>query len=119
MIEMHQPFRITSNFEINKNGACFLNSKRIELLKLVHARGSILAASKEMRMSYQQAWTMIKDINSTASLPVVTRQRGGTNGGGAIVTNFGLRLIERYDEIRTEYKQFLSGLEENLGICFF
>jgi molybdate transport system regulatory protein len=83
-------------------------------------KGSILSASKELRMSYQQAWTLIKDINSTAPLPVVARQRGGANGGGAVITSFGLQLIERYEAILARYKQFLLEVDEDIQqICAF
>jgi molybdate transport system regulatory protein len=117
---MHRPFKIINKLEIEKNGGCFLNPKRIELLKLIHAKGSILSASKEMRMSYQQAWAIIKDINATASLPVVIRQRGGTNGGGAIITNFGLNLIEHYNSIQARYNQYLLELDDDLQqLCSF
>jgi molybdate transport system regulatory protein len=119
-ISMHRPFRITTKLEIEKNGACFLNPKRIELLKLIHAKGSILSASKAIRMSYQQAWTIIKDINATASLPVVVRQRGGTNGGGAIITQFGHLLIERYDTIQARFNQYIIELDDDLQqLCTF
>jgi molybdate transport system regulatory protein len=117
---MHRPFRIATKLEIKKNEACFLNSKRIELLKLIHARGSILSASKEMRMSYQQAWAVIKDINATAPLPVVARQRGGVNGGGAVITNFGLNLMERYDEIQARFNNYIFELDDDLQqLCAF
>jgi hypothetical protein len=43
---MHRPFKIASELEIKKNGACFLNPRRIGLLKLIHGNGSILSASK-------------------------------------------------------------------------
>jgi molybdate transport system regulatory protein len=117
---MYRPFKIANWLEIEKNGGCFLNPRRVELLMLIHARGSILAASKELRMSYQQAWGIIKDINAIASLPVVTRQRGGTNGGGAIVTPFGLKMIERYQTIQKRYSLFILELDDDVqGLCSF
>ncbi|MDR3194896.1 MAG: LysR family transcriptional regulator [Tannerella sp.] len=115
--EMYQPFKITAELEIRKHGFCFLNPKRIRLLKHIQTGGSILAASKELRMSYQQAWTTVRDINSTASLPVVTRQRGGANGGGAAVTPFGLKLIERFDLMQAKHDTYLKELEDELDIC--
>ncbi|MDR1938524.1 MAG: LysR family transcriptional regulator [Tannerellaceae bacterium] len=106
--------------EIKKNGACFLNPKRIRLLKLIHGNGSILSASKEIGMSYQQAWTVIRDINTTAPLPVVTRQRGGLNGGGALLTSFGLRMVEHYDRIQEKYNNYMAELEVDVeDICSF
>jgi molybdate transport system regulatory protein len=71
-------------------------------------------------MSYQQAWAVIKDINAIASLPVVTRQRGGTNGGGAVVTSFGLKMIERYQAIQARYNRYIMELDEDVQkLCSF
>ncbi|GHV31384.1 hypothetical protein FACS1894177_05870 [Bacteroidia bacterium] len=117
---MYHPYKIISKLEIDKNGGCFLNPKRVELLQLIRERGSILSASKELRMSYQQAWTIIKDINATAPLPVVSRQRGGSNGGGAVLTNFGIKMLDRYAVIQRKYAQMLLDLDDDLQeLCAF
>jgi molybdate transport system regulatory protein len=117
---MHKPFRIANKLEIDKNGVCFLDPRRVELLKAVEVHGSILSASKELRMSYQQAWFYIKDINSTAVLPVVVRQRGGTNGGGAIVTDYGKSLIRKYDTLAKRFQQSITDLDDELQeLCSF
>lgn len=115
---MHQPFRIKAKLEIEKNGSCFLNEKRIELLKRINNRGSILGASKDMKMSYQQAWAIVKELNSISPLPIVLRQRGGTNGGGAVITNFGFKLIEHYDKMVRVHSNYVSELEEDILSCF-
>jgi molybdate transport system regulatory protein len=117
---MHRPFKITTKLEINKNGVCFLNPRRIELLKLIQMKGSILSASKVIKMSYQQAWTIIKDLNAMAPLPIVVRHRGGANGGGASITPFGVQLIERYDKIQIRFNQSISDLDTDLQqLCTF
>jgi len=117
---MYKPFKIANKLEIVKNGVCFLDLKRIELLKLVQMHGSILAASKEMRLSYQQAWYYISDINASAPLPVVVRQRGGVNGGGAVVTEYGRKLLERYEALRQRFEQSILELEDDLqDMCGF
>ncbi|MDR1980136.1 MAG: LysR family transcriptional regulator [Tannerellaceae bacterium] len=117
---MHRPFKITSVLEIEKNGVCFLNPKRIRLLKLIHRKGSILSASKEIGISYQQAWGVVKEINTAAPLPVVTRQRGGAHGGGAALTGFGLRMVEHYDRIQEKYDGYMNELETDVkDICSF
>ncbi|KAA6301759.1 MAG: Molybdenum-pterin-binding protein MopB [Candidatus Ordinivivax streblomastigis] len=117
---MYHPYKIVSKLEIDKNGGCFLNPRRVELLQVIHERGSILAASKELRMSYQQAWTIIKELNATASLPVVSRQRGGAHGGGAMLTNFGIKMVERYVAIQRRYALMLLDLDDDLQqLCAF
>jgi molybdate transport system regulatory protein len=114
---MYRPFQIVVTVEIRKNRQCLLNGRRVELLKHILSEGSILAASKAMRMSYQQAWDIIKDLNVMASLPVVSKQRGGVHGGGAVVTPFGLTLIERFSDIENKHRQYASEMEKTLDIC--
>lgn len=115
---MHKAFKITADIEIRKNGALFLDRKRIELLRRIRLTGSILAASKEMKISYQMAWTYIKEINAISPLPVVTMQRGGTNGGGAGLTEYGLSLVGKYLFVEQKHQEYLSVLEEDMDLCF-
>jgi molybdate transport system regulatory protein len=116
---MRQPFSITATLEVDKDGICFLNGKRIELLKQIISTGSILAASKEMGMSYQQAWTFVQQMNLLSPLPVVIRKRGGVNGGGAELTRFGQDVIERYERIVTLHEENISQLGEEILFCVF
>lgn len=116
---MRTPFSINSSLEISKEGVCFLNPKRIELLKRIGSTGSMLAASKEMGMSYQQVWTFIQQMNLLSPVPLVIRKRGGANGGGAEVTHFGKEIIERFDTLVIQHKEHTRLLGEELLLCMF
>lgn len=116
---MHKAFRIAGDIEIEKNGKLFLDKKRVALLRLIHSTGSILSASKEMNISYQLAWTYIKEINNRSPLPVVIRQRGGINGGGAKITNYGLTLVRNFLMIESKHKECIADLENEMKSCFF
>jgi molybdate transport system regulatory protein len=72
---------------------------KIQLLEKIHACGSISAAGRAMNMSYMRAWVLVDDINSICKRAAVERQVGGKNGGGAILTPFGLSLVARYRNI--------------------
>ncbi len=72
---------------------------KIELLEHIHATGSISAAGRTMEMSYKRAWDLVDELNRICGQPVVERQTGGKNGGGALLTAFGLSLVERYRDI--------------------
>jgi molybdate transport system regulatory protein len=52
-----------------------------------------------MGTSYRQAWLLVDDLNRRFRQPVVTKQLGGTRGGGAMLTDFGRRLIAHYRAI--------------------
>jgi molybdate transport system regulatory protein len=114
---MHQVFTLEGDIEIRKKGKIFLNRKRIELLCRIRITGSILAASKEVKISYQLAWTSIKEINELSPVPVVARQRGGVNGGGTEITKYGLILIGKFIEIERQHNEFLLKSGEEMESC--
>jgi molybdate transport system regulatory protein len=116
---MKDPFDVYGEIEIKKNGECFLNSRRIELLKKIKDKGSINAASREIKMSYQQAWHFVKQMNEIAPLPLVVQQRGGSNGGGAELTRFGEKAIIEFEKLVEEYKTFREDKSRKLWLCFF
>ena len=72
---------------------------KIQLLENIHACGSISAAGRAMDMSYKRAWDLVDEINGICRHAAVERQTGGKNGGGAILTPFGLSLVARYRKI--------------------
>jgi molybdate transport system regulatory protein len=93
--------------------------KRIMLLKLIKEKGSINAASKELKMSYQQAWHFIKQMNELSPIPLVVRQRGGANGGGADLTKFGEKAIFEFEKLMEQNKAYREELSGKLWLCFF
>jgi molybdate transport system regulatory protein len=72
---------------------------KIALLENIHACGSISAAGRAMDMSYKRAWDLVDELNRICGQAAVERQTGGKNGGGAILTPFGLSLVARYRKI--------------------
>jgi molybdate transport system regulatory protein len=116
---MRHPFSVNGELEIEKNGVCFLNARRLELLKQIRAKGSINAASKELKMSYQQAWHFIQQMNELSPLPLVVRQRGGANGGGANVTKFGEKAIVEFEKLMEQHKTYREELSGKLWLCSF
>jgi molybdate transport system regulatory protein len=72
---------------------------KIQLLENIRACGSISAAGRAMNMSYKRAWDLVDETNRICGRVVVERQVGGKNGGGAILTPFGLSVVARYRKI--------------------
>lgn len=69
---------------------------KIALLENIAAHGSISAAGRAMEMSYRRAWELVEEMNLLFGKPVVERQVGGRNGGGAQLTPLGEALILRF-----------------------
>lgn len=84
---------------------------KIRLLELIGEHGSISTAGRAMKMSYRRAWLLVESLNLAFREPVVSTQRGGSDGGGAALTPFGRDLIARYRAIETKAA---TAVEENL-----
>jgi molybdate transport system regulatory protein len=75
---------------------------KIRLLEAVRDYGSISAAGRSMGMSYRRAWLLIDELNHIFKEPVIDAKHGGSGGGGAELTQFGHRVVERYRSIEAK-----------------
>jgi molybdate transport system regulatory protein len=70
-------------------------------------------------MSYKRAWDLVDEINRICRQAAVERQAGGKNGGGAVLTPFGLSLVARYRKIErnatTAARKELQALRSDIG----
>ena len=92
---------------------------KIALLEHIREHGSISAAGRAMEMSYKRAWDLVDEINRICRQAAVERQAGGKNGGGAVLTPFGLSLVARYRKIErtaaTAARKELQALRSDIG----
>src|ERR1700753_504740 len=92
---------------------------KILLLENINSCGSISAAGRAMNMSYKRAWDLVDEINRICRRAAVERQTGGKNGGGAILTPFGLSLVARYRKIdraaASAVRKDLQALRTDIG----
>src|SRR5579872_3609024 len=93
---------------------------KIQLLENIRSCGSISAAGRAMEMSYKRAWDLVDEINRICKRAAVERQAGGKNGGGAVLTPFGLSLIARYRKIErsaeSAARKELQALRADIGL---
>lgn len=69
---------------------------KADLLEAVDATGSIAEASRQLSMSYQRAWMLVKAMNEDFVAPLVSKQRGGSQQGGAKLTDTGRQVLAIY-----------------------
>ncbi len=96
-----------------------LGRGKIELLEHIRETGSISAAGRSMDMSYRRAWLLVSALNSMFRQEVVESQRGGKQGGGAVLTPFGDELIRQFrameEKAQAALASELAWLQDNLS----
>ena len=92
---------------------------KIAFLENIDKNGSISAAGRAMDMSYKRAWDLVDEINRICRQAAVERQTGGKNGGGAVLTAFGVSLVTRYRRIERDAasaaRKELQALRREIG----
>jgi molybdate transport system regulatory protein len=81
---------------------------KADLLDAIVESGSISGAAKKMRMSYRRAWELVDVMNRCFSEPLVSSMAGGTHGGGAQVTEFGLHILLCFRAIEKKSQEAAS-----------
>lgn len=115
----HRVFTLEASVSLLREGELFIGSQQIRLLNQVLRDGSIHAAAKNLRMSYQHAWHLLDQVNRLSPVPIVVRQRGGKDGGGCSISPFGKKLMEAFEKNELEVVRFLNECNSDLERCFF
>lgn len=89
------------------NGRAFGPGKA-DLLEGIAVHGSIAAAGRALGMSYKRAWQLVEDVNRSFGSPLVSANKGGEKGGGAVLTAAGRRVLDLYRTIETTSRRAAS-----------
>ena len=81
---------------------------KAELLAAIAETGSISASAKRLGMSYRRAWLLVDTMNRCFREPVVASATGGPGGGGAQVTAFGRRVLDRFAAMNAKVDRALD-----------
>lgn len=80
----------------------------VTLLEEINACGSINQAAKSVGMSYKTAWERIENINNLSPNPLISRQVGGSGGGGTVLTEAGHEFLRKAHLLQREFTSFLN-----------
>ena len=69
---------------------------KADLLDAIAQTGSISAAARAMDMSYRRAWLLVDVMNRSFREPLVLGAAGGKQGGGAQVTEAGMKVLTQF-----------------------
>jgi molybdate transport system regulatory protein len=76
---------------------------KIGLLEAIRDAGSLSRGARNIGMSYRRAWLLLESLKRTFREPVIVASRGGRDGGGMLVTEFGDALIKHYRELERDF----------------
>jgi molybdate transport system regulatory protein len=92
----------------------FIGFGRVVLLEQIMEHGSITKAAKSMQMAYRHAWDLVDSMNRQAKRPFVELATGGKGGGGARVTEEGVRAVKVFRRFHEDLQAFLKQEEKKL-----
>ncbi len=64
-------------------------------------------------MSYKHAWKLVESMNRQAGTPVVITSRGGSYGGGTVLTDTGIELLALFWRVQKKLEHFLEEESRN------
>lgn len=98
------------------DGAKFFGPGPAELLQFIAETGSISKAAKSMGMSYKKAWDIVDRLNTRGQQPFVIAHKGGEKGGGAELTESGVKMLKAYVKLKKELDSVISNDKELLKL---
>jgi len=79
------------------------------ILTAVLEEGTLTKGAEKLGMSYRYAWGAIRKIEHKLGMPLIETFKGGkTGGGGARVTEQGLKFIKAYSELHRAFEDVLK-----------
>ncbi len=101
--------QIKSKIWIEKESNLVFGSGKAHILKAIAEQGSINKAAKQLNMSYRSAWSHIRTIEKRLNKPLLIKNKGGKNGGGAKLTEYAKDLINKFEKLEYDMKKFVNG----------
>lgn len=93
-------------------GDVTIDERDVEALRGIAEHGSMHRAAAELGRSYAHIQRRITELEEALG-PLVTRERGGSGGGGSTLTADAHELLARFDRLRAEFSG-LARAEESV-----
>jgi|WetSurMetagenome_2_1015567.scaffolds.fasta_scaffold466508_1 molybdate transport system regulatory protein len=109
-------YMIRGEIWLEKNGRLYINSQRMNLLKLIDEFGSLAAAARTMGLGYNTAWLWVMAMNRLSPAPLVEKGPGGVNGGYSALTDHGYQVIAEYNKLNCTLKDTIQESKDTVFI---
>lgn len=90
---------------VTKEDYTIINEEGFTLLKEIKKEQSIVAAARNMGISYRKAWGLLREIESVLGFQLIGKHRGGKAGGKTDLTEEGIELINAYIDLKSELEE--------------
>jgi molybdate transport system regulatory protein len=91
-----------------ESGENVISDERMQLLIAIRQKGSLMAASEHMGISYRKAWGDLRATERLLGFSLIEKHRGGKDGGASLLTEEGIRLVEAYKVFSDEFQEAVS-----------
>lgn len=98
---------------LEKGGKVFGDGP-LDILHRVEKSGSLRQAAEEIKMSYSQAWNLIKSLEKRLGFNLLKRKVGGADGGGSELTSEARILMERFELFREKADEMVNDLYKEI-----
>ncbi len=100
--------KIKSKLWIEVDGKPVFGRGRIILLEGIERHGSISKAAREINISYRKAWGYLDAMEKRLDIPLVHRQVGGKDGGGASLTEEARAFLNKFKKLEEGLKEIID-----------
>ncbi|MGM5629454.1 LysR family transcriptional regulator [Apibacter raozihei] len=98
--------KIEGHIWLETSAGLKIGKGRALLLEEIDKTGSIAAAARNTNIPYRKAWGMIKELNKGNTQPLVIKSVGGREGGGAVLTHEGKKILAEFKRIDQQFFLF-------------
>ena len=96
------PLEERTRFRIQVKHAIAIGPGKADVLQCIDETGSIAQSGRRLGMSYQRVWSLVASMNRDFVDPLVLTQRGGTAGGGTVLTPTGRKVLKLYRAVESK-----------------
>lgn len=98
----------STQFRLELKHAVAIGPGKANVLECIEQTGSIAEAGRQLGMSYQKVWSLVRAMNQHFVEPLVATQRGGNAGGGTTLTLTGTQVLKIYRAIERDAQKSIA-----------